>query len=352
MHSQVPSPPPSQSASRATAPTPFRPVRLGPVEIAFPVALAAMSGYSDWPTRVIARRLGAGYTIGEVLLDQFIINVTKGRKAKRFLRVSDDDRPAAAQLMGNSPEVCAPAAVRLVQIGFDVIDINFACPVKKVLGRCRGGYLLHDPDKALQIVARVRDAVPPHVPVSLKMRRGIDDSAESRDKFFRLFEGAFALGVAAIAVHGRTVRQKYEGESSWEFLREIKQAAGTRIVFGSGDLWTAQDCLTRFSQSGVDGIWIARGAIGNPWIFRDVRALAEGRPLPSPPTLAEQREVLLEHYRLAEEAYGAKRAAQVMAKHGIKYSRLHPEPLRVRDAFVAAPRPGPWHEVLARWYSS
>ena len=134
-----------------------------------------MSGYSDWPMRVIARRLGAAYTVCEVMLDQFILNVTKGRKAKRFLRVTDDEHPCGAQLMGAVPEQFPPAALKLVAAGFDVIDLNFACPVKKVLGRCRGGFLLSDPETALAIVGRVRDALPPGVPLTVKMRRGMDD---------------------------------------------------------------------------------------------------------------------------------------------------------------------------------
>ena len=116
-------------------------LRLGSVAIDFPVVQAALSGYSDWPMRVIARRLGAAYTVCEVMLDQFILNVTKGRKAKRFLRVTDDEHPCGAQLMGAVPEQFPPAALKLVAAGFDVIDLNFACPVKKVLGRCRGGFL-------------------------------------------------------------------------------------------------------------------------------------------------------------------------------------------------------------------
>jgi len=326
------------------------PLNIGPVRVDFPVALAALSGYSDWPTRIGARRLGAGYAVAEAMLDQFVLNVTKGRKARRFIRVTEEDHPIAGQLMGSAAEAIAPAAVRLVEAGFDVIDVNFGCPVKKVLGKCRGGYLLGQPETALQIVARVRDAVPPAVPVTLKMRRGIDESDESRERFFRIFDGAFSLGVAAVTVHGRTVRQKYEGNSSWEFLREVKRHAGGRIVLGSGDLMTARDCLEMIARTGVDGVTVARGAIGNPWIFRDVRALAAGQPLPLGPTLVEQRQVIAEHYRLAEEAYGPKRACFVMNGYGIKYSRLHPQAEAVRDAFVAARRPDEWWEVLDRWY--
>jgi tRNA-dihydrouridine synthase B len=323
---------------------------IGPIALDFPVVQAPLSGYSDWPMRVIARRLGAAYTVCEVMLDQFILNVTKGRKAKRFLRVTDEEHPCGAQLMGAAPEQFAPAALKLVAAGFDVIDLNFACPVKKVLGRCRGGFLLSDPETALSIVGRVRDVLPPHVPLTVKMRRGMDDSPESRDRFFTIFDGAFRLGAVAITVHGRTVRQRYEGLSSREFLREVKQHAGARTVIGSGDLFSAQDCLDMFQQTGVDGLSIARGAIGNPWIFAQIRALAAGSVLP-PPSLHRQRDVIAEHYRLSEEIYGPDHCGRVMRKFGIKYARLHPQSLQVRDAFVAVTRPNDWRLVLDRWYA-
>jgi nifR3 family TIM-barrel protein len=300
--------------------------------------------------RVIARRLGAPYTICEVMLDQFILNVTKGNKARRFLRVTDEEHPCGVQLMGAAPEQFPPAAMRLVEAGFDAIDINFACPVKKVLGRCRGGYLLSRPDIALEIVARVRDILPDRIPLTVKMRCGMDDSQQSRDNFFSIFDGAYRLGAAAITVHGRTVRQRYEGRSSWQFLREVKQCAGKRVVIGSGDLFTAQDCLDMFAQTGVDGVSVARGAIGNPWIFPQILALAEGREMP-PPGLHRQREVIAEHYRLAGEIYGEKRCCALMRKFGIKYSRLHPQAEKVREGFIAVMEPQDWQGVLDKWYA-
>jgi tRNA-dihydrouridine synthase B len=328
----------------------LRPVSIGAVRIDFPVALAAMSGYSDWPTRAIARRMGAGYTTCEVLLDQFVVNVTKGRKAIRWIRVTDDDHPAAAQLMGSAAEPFVPAARKLVEAGFDVIDVNFGCPVRKVVGKCRGGWMLGHPTKALEILARIREALPSRVPLTLKMRRGLDDSPQSRDGFFTIFDGAWALGVAAVTVHGRTVRQRYDGPSSWDFLAEVKARAGPRIVLGSGDLFTARDCLAMVARTGVDGVTIARGAIGNPWIFAEVRALAAGQGLPPPPSLGQQRQVIEEHHRLAESIYGAKRAAFVMRNYGIKYARMHPQPEQVRDAFATLRQPERWKEVLDAWY--
>ncbi|MGA2798920.1 MAG: tRNA-dihydrouridine synthase [Thermoguttaceae bacterium] len=328
----------------------FLPLQIGPLVIDFPVIQAALSGYSDWPMRVIARRLGAPYTICEVMLDQFILNVTKGGKAKRFLRVSDEEHPCGVQLMGAVPDEFPPAAIKLVEAGFDAIDINFACPVKKVLGRCRGGYLLSRPEIALEIVARVHDILPVGIPLTVKMRRGMDDSQQSRDNFFAIFDGAYRLGAAAITVHGRTVRQRYEGRSCWQFLREVKEHAGKRVVVGSGDLFTAQDCFDMFAQTGVDGVSVARGAIGNPWIFPQIRCLARGREMP-PPGLLAQREVIAEHYRLAGEIYGPKRCCALMRKFGIKYSRLHPQAEKVREAFIAVKEPEGWQGVLEKWYA-
>ena len=329
----------------------LRPLEIGGVRLDSPVVQAALSGYSDLPMRVLARRFGASYSLCEVLLDTFVAVMGANRKNLARVAVSDEEHPVGGQLMGANPDDFPPAARRLVAAGFDVIDINFGCPVKKVLGRCRGGYLLSVPDTALEIVSRVRDAVPAGVPVTLKMRRGIDDSPESADKFWTIFEGAFARGVAAITVHGRSVQQRYVGPSNWVFLAEVKRVAGERTVIGSGDLFSAEACVMMLKQTGVDGVSIARGAIGNPWIFRQTLALLAGEPIPPPPSLHEQRDVLREHFRLAEELHGEQLAGRTMRKFAIKYARLHPEYLAVRDAFVAVKVNADWQAVLDRFYA-
>jgi nifR3 family TIM-barrel protein len=326
-------------------------LRIGPLQLDFPVVQAALSGYSDMPMRLLARRHGAPYTLCEVMLDKFVVELKPRRRNRHFLCVADEEHPTGGQLMGAEPEQFGPAAQRLVEAGFDVIDVNFGCPVKKVLGRCRGGFHLSQPAVALEIVRRVRDSVPAEIPVTVKMRRGIDDTAESRDNFFEIFDGAYDLGAAAITVHGRTVTQRYDGPSRWEFLREVKQHAGERVVLGSGDLFSAQACLDMLAYTGVDGVTVARGAIGNPWIFAEARELLAGRPLPDPPTVHEQRGVIEEHFRLAEELYGPERCTATVRKFGIKYSRLHPQSEAIRDAFVTCKRPGQWREVLALWYA-
>ena len=330
----------------------LKPLKLGSVEIGFPIVQAALSGYSDWPMRVIARRLGAPYSICEVMLDEFLVNLKERKRTSHFLHISDEEHPVGGQLMGAEPEQFALGAMKLVEAGFDVIDINFGCPVKKVLGRCRGGFHLSQPKVALEIVKQTRDNVPSDIPVTVKMRRGIDDTPESRDNFFEILDGAFELGVAAITVHGRTGTQRYVGPSKWEFLKELKQHAGDKIILGSGDLFTAQDCLDMIEQTGVDGVTVARGAIGNPWIFQQARALVAGEPLPDAPSLREQRVVMSEHYQLAESLYGESRVGQLMRKFGIKYSILHPEHDSVRSAFVKVRSREDWEGVLSQYYDS
>ena len=329
-----------------------RELQIGGVVLASPFVQAALSGYSDRAMRLIARRHGAAYAVGEVLLDRFVAEAKHGRKASARLAVAADEHPVGGQLMGANPDDFAPAARRLVAEGYDVIDINFGCPVKKVLGRCRGGYLLSQPATALEIVGRVRDAVPPQVPVTLKMRRGLDDSPQSRAAFWTIFDGAFARGVAAITVHGRSVEQRYDGPSDWGFLADVKRHAGDRIVIGSGDLFSAPACVAMLNETGVDGVSVARGAIGNPWIFSQALKLLAGDPLPPPPGIHEQRIVLREHWALAEELHSEEVASRTMRKFAIKYARSHPDHLAVRDAFVGVRGTADWQSVLDRFYAA
>lgn len=326
-------------------------LRLGPLEIGFPVVQAALSGYSDLSMRVIARRLGASYAICEVMLDQFLVNLKNRQKNRHFLAIADEEHPVGGQLMGAEPEQFAAGAARLVEAGYDVIDINFGCPVKKVLGRCRGGFHLSQPETALEIIRRTRDVVPAETPLTVKMRRGIDDTSESRDNFFKILDGAFAGGVDAITVHGRTVMQRYIGPSRWSFLTEVKKHVGDRTILGSGDLFTAQDCLDMMRETGVDGVTVARGAIGNPWIFQQARALAAGHPLPSPPSTFEQREIIEEHLRLVIELYGEARALTQFRKFGVKYAFLHPQMEEARARWVRIRELSDWHTIRDEFYT-
>jgi len=334
----------------------FPPLQIGRLNIGVPLLQAPLSGYSDAPMRRLARKFGASFALCEVFLDQFILNVTKRNKARLYLAVKDADKPSGAQLMGSSSDEFVRAALRLLECGFELIDLNFACPVRKVVGKNRGGFLISEPQKAIQIAKQVREALPSSTPVTVKLRRGFDDSPESRDDFFELLDGLLDVGIDGIAVHGRTVLQRYQGVADWNFLRDVKEHVAVKknrpdfAVVGCGDLFTAETVVRRMQESGVDGVALARGIIGNPWLFTQTRAAMEGRPIPPPPTLAEQKEVVAEHFNAAVELYGEKRATTEMRKFGVAYSRLHPQSEEVRKAFARCRSSAQWYETLDKFY--
>lgn len=320
---------------------------IGPIQLETPFVQAALSGYSDPPMRRLARRYGAPYALNEVVLDKSVLH--PGKYQREVLTVTADDHPVGGQLMGANPDEFAPAAFLMAEAGYDVIDINFGCPVKKVLGRCRGGYLLSQPPTAIDIIRRVYGAVGHMRPVTIKMRRGMDDSPESESNFFRILDAAFEIGVSAITVHGRTVEQKYVGPSRWSFLKKVKRHVGDKTILGSGDLFSAPDCVRMMEETGVDGVTIARGCIGTPWIFDECRMLMNGEELPPPPSIAEQRRAIDGHWSDALAYYGVK-ASAVMRKFGIKYSEHHPFRKDVRMAFVDVKSPVDFQAVLHKWY--
>jgi tRNA-dihydrouridine synthase B len=298
--------------------------------------------------RVVCRSLGACLTRNEVVLDRFVLDCRKGARGGRFL--DDGDHPVAAQLLGNDPDTMGQAAALMESFGYDLLDINFGCPVKKVLGRCRGGFLLGEPETAIAMIDRVRNAV--RVPVTVKMRLGTDETPESEDRFWRILEAGVGIGIAGVVVHGRTVEQRYEGSAKWERLREVKRRFPNLVVWGSGDLYTVNDCMQMLDETGIDGVTIARGAINNPWIFRDCLALWRGEPLPPPPTLAEQGALMDRQYELAIRQYGPEKASRQMRKFGIKRAGLHPRGGEIRERFVKLSTPAEYRALREEFYSS
>jgi len=270
-----------------------------------------------------------------------------GKLQKRLLKLTAEDHPIAGQLIGNDPSRMAEAAVLLCERGFDVIDLNFACPVRKAVRRRRGGYLMSCPERALEIVRAVVEAV--DRPVTLKLRRSFRQADAAGEEFWRIAEGAFEAGAAAICVHARSVEAKYAGPADWGFLARVKRRFPERTVIGSGDVLTPADAIRMIEQTGVDAVAAARGAIGNPWFFRQVRDLAAGGELYKP-GIAEQRSLLESHFRRGCDLYGDRLGPRIMRKFGIKYARLHPRPKEVRMAFVAVKCPRHWRDVLEKFY--
>lgn len=327
---------------------------LGKLTLDAPFFQAGLAGYSDAAMRLVARRHGAPYCVTEAMLDQFLINGGKGLQAAEL---DDEDHPIAGQLMGSHPADIARGAKILVGLGYDVIDVNLACPVKKVRKKARGGHLLSVPDEAIAILDAVRQAVPADVPCTVKLRRAYDESAEAQRHFHRVFEKVIELGYAGAVVHSRTVEQKYVGPGYRPFLLElVRQYApfnGHFVIGGSGDVWTAADIFRMIDETGVRLVSVARGCIGNPWVFRQARAYMAGDPIGArrPPTIFEQRDVLLEHFRLAVDLHGEATASRTMRKFGIRFARHHPQHDAVKDAFIRVKSLADWHAVLTTFYS-
>jgi len=324
----------------------LKPLRIGPVEIDFPVVLASLAGYSDLPYRLICRSTGAPFCTTEAMLDRQAI--LERRLRRGLIKRDSADRPLAGQIMGSDPTVMAEAAVALRDMDFDVIDLNFACPVKKVLSRKRGGYLMMEPYLAVEILEAVLAAVRDR-PVTVKLRRSFEEADKVNRAFWIIARAAFEFGAAGICVHARSVEHKYQGRADWAFLAEVKREFSEWTVIGSGDILLAEDALRMLEETGVDGVTAARGAIGNPWIFRQARDLAAGRPL-FHPSLAEQRELIERHYRLAAETFGPERALRIMRYFGIRYSKMHPQPSKVRNAFVVVKSERDWRDVVDKHY--
>jgi nifR3 family TIM-barrel protein len=330
-------------------------VNIGPIQLDAPFCQAGLAGYSDRAMRVVARRRGCPYAVTEALLD--VIMLSGGQGLKKSIDINDEDHPVAGQIIGSEADQMARAALILAERGYDVIDLNFACPVKKIKNKARGGHMLMDVERGVAILKAVRDALPPNVPTTISLRRSFDDSAESAQRFHQIVETAWEYGYSAVRVHARTVEQKYLGRADWTILAKIKQMYAGRTILGSGDVFTAHDAVRMLRETGVDLVWIARGAIGNPWIFQHARRLRHSGlstqdSALSPPTIAEQRHALEEHFAMAMEIHGEQLAGRRMRKMGIKYSRFHPHAQDVKSEFINVASLRDWKAVLEQWYGA
>nr|MCU0689672.1 tRNA-dihydrouridine synthase family protein [Phycisphaerales bacterium] len=231
-----------------------------------------------------------------------------------------DPRAVISAIRARSP---GDTTTRHAGLAYATIDVNLACPVKKVDKKSRGGHWLRDPAGAVAIMKAVREAVPRGVACTVKLRRAYDDTPEMARNFEVIFNAAYELGYAWATVHARTVEQKYIGPSRWTFLKDLCSRHGDKPVFGSGDVWDVHDIFRMIAYAGVSGVSVARGCIGNPWIFRQAREMMAGKE-PTAPSLAEQRAVLLEHFALCVALNGEKAGGRMMRKFGIKFAKHHP----------------------------
>ena len=305
-------------------------MKIGSVKIESPIFLAPMAGVTDYAFRILCKEMGAGVVYSEFVSADGIIR--ENQKTLDLIRFHEKERPIGIQMFGSSPDVMAQAA-RFVVDNFrpDILDINYGCPVPKVTKRGAGSAALKDLCLMDDITAAVVESVP-DVPVTVKMRSGwnkesivIPEAGERLEK----------IGIKAITLHPRTTVQSYLGQADWSLIKELKQTVSIP-VFGNGDVSTPERVISMFEDTGCDAVMVGRGALGNPWFFRDALALLKGEPLPEKCTVSERIEMCQRHFDLLLENRGERWGMNLMRKHFGWYIRGFPGAAKFRKALVTA----------------
>jgi nifR3 family TIM-barrel protein len=309
------------------------------------VLLAPMAGVTEAPFRGICKRMGAGLTYTEMLSAKGLHYNPDSRGALAILTFAAEEIPCAVQLFGADPEMMAVQAARLLDRhrgSVALIDINMGCPVTKVIAKGEGSALMRTPDLAARIVSAVVAAV--DVPVTVKFRKGWDSDELNAVEFAQAMEAA---GASAVAVHGRTREQFYRGDADWSVIADVKRAVSIPVI-GSGDVFSADDVVSMLERTGVDAVMVARGAQGNPWIFREARALIDTGVRLDPPSARERVETARDHAR-ALVAFSGESSVGRMRKHVAWYVAGMPGASHVRGRVNACMSPRELDELLVEY---
>ncbi len=298
-------------------------LRIGNTVLENNVILAPMAGVTDLPFRVLCREQGAGCVVTEMVSAKAVLYNNKN--TRELLQIDPAERPAAVQLFGSEPDIMAEIAARLEEGPYDYIDVNMGCPVPKIVNNGEGSALMKNPKRAKEVLTAMVKAV--KKPVTVKFRKGFNDLSVNAVEFAKMAE---SCGVAAVAVHGRTREQYYSGKADWDIIRQVKEAVRIPVI-GNGDIFTPEDAGRMLKETGCDGIMVARGAKGNPWLFGRINHyLDTGEVLPGP-SMAEIKAMILRHGRMLVQFKGEGVAMREMRGHMAWYTKGMPHSATLRN---------------------
>lgn len=303
-------------------------MQIGAVEVKTPIMLAPMAGVTDLAFRSLCREFGAGLTVTEMVSSKAL--TYQDKKSIALMRLGVGESPAAVQIFGSDPVCMGEAAAKTAELAApDIIDINMGCPVGKVVSSGDGSALMKSPERARDVIESVVKSV--SLPVTVKYRKGFDSGSVNAVEFGKMCEEA---GASAVTVHGRTRAQMYSGRADREIIRAVKAAVGIP-VFANGDIFTGGDAKKMLDFTGCDGVAIARGAMGSPWIFREAKAALEGREIPEPPSYIERLEMARRQFELAASDRGERTACLEARKHLAWYIKGMPYAAYFRDRIMS-----------------